>query len=558
MAGKDINIYLGSVTIATCLGDLDGTMSSMSRHICGLKQNTEYGMITGTLNMAQPCRNGYTRFESLVIDQLTQIEKASGFKISDPGTILIISTTKGNVDLLAESNCQLVPEKAFLYSSATSISEHFGCTNRPIVISNACISGVSAFVLARRMLICGKYSNAVIAGCDLLSEFITAGFASFKSISGQPCRPYDTDHDGLNLGEGCGAVVLTTELKYAAQPLIFLAGGCMSNDACHLSAPSRTGEGLYLAIQGALLDAGLSPEDIGFVNAHGTATVYNDEMECKAVSKAGLNTVPINSLKGYIGHTLGASGVIESILCAEQLRQGYIYGTEGFRFTEANANGLRISHDRQNIAKRICVKTASGFGGCNAAIVLSMNESPENRTRFHRKKRDVRILAEYSLPQSEKPFSEFIRDEFVGFNEPYIKFYKMSDMCKALYVAVKHLLQGIDMDSCPPGRRAAVIANRASSLEADIVHQKILDQKIPTGASPAAFVYTLPNVAIGEICIKHQIQGDNIFFIEDYDSGLAADYASYLIASDIADIAICGWCDFLSGKWDVNIKLLSI
>lgn len=553
---KKIDIYLGAATLLTCLGDLEETMSCMDRNISGLKHHAEYGMITGTLDRIIPCKKGHTLFESLVIDRLEQIEKLSGVRIADPNTILILSTTKGNVNLLAGSGYQPVPEKAFLYNSAITISKHFGCLNRPIVISNACISGVSAFILAYRILMQNKYTNAVIAGCDLLSEFITAGFASFKSISTQPCRPYDTRHNGLNLGEGCGAIILTTEPKYAIRPLVYLTGGCITNDANHLSAPSRTGEGLYLAIQGALCEAGLSPDDIGFINAHGTATIYNDEMECEAIMRSGLKAVPVNSLKGYIGHTLGASGVIESILCANQLRQKLIYGTKGF--LSQDSLGLKISSDRQTFIKHSCIKTASGFGGCNAAIVLSMKSAPENCGHSNLRKRNVRILAEYSLPQSETPFCEFIRNEFTGFKEPYMKFYKMSDMSKAIYIAVEHLLKNFDLSSYIPARRAIVMANKASSIDADIVHQKILDQKMPTGASPATFVYTLPNVAIGEICIKHQFKGENIFFIEDKDSGLAMDYASHLIATNIADIAICGWCDFLFGKWDIKIKLLSI
>ena len=132
----------------------------------------------------------------------------------------------------------------------------------------------------------------------------------------------------------------------------------------------------------------------------------------------------------------------------------------------------------------------------------------------------------------------------------------MSDMSKALYVAVEHLLSNGGFNDIDPTRRAIILANRASSLDADIVHQQVLNQHNPEGASPAAFVYTLANVAAGEMCIRHKIQGENTFFIEERDSGLAERYARELIERGDADGVICGWCDYLEGKWSVNIKLL--
>ena len=166
------------------------------------------------------------------------------------------------------------------------------------------------------------------------------------------------------------------------------------------------------------------------------------------------------------------------------------------------------------------------------------------------------MVSEYSLPQSDLPFAEFIRNEFKSFGESNMKFYKMSDMSKALYVAVEHLLKEDGFSDVEPLRRAIVLANKAASLDADVIHQEIINKRLPEGASPAAFVYTLANVAAGEICIRHKIQGDNTFFIEDEDSGLTEQYARSLIENDRADAVICGWCEYLKGKWNVNIKLL--
>ena len=133
--------------------------------------------------------------------------------------------------------------------------------------------------------------------------------------------------DGLNLGEACGAVLLSSE---GTEEHVILSGGAVSNDANHISGPSRTGDGLYFAIRQAMQEAGTAPQDISFVNAHGTATVYNDEMESKALTLAHLEQVPVHSLKPYFGHTLGASGIIESIVCMHELKQGILFGTPGY------------------------------------------------------------------------------------------------------------------------------------------------------------------------------------------------------------------------------------
>ena len=549
MAEKEINIFIGATSMRTCLGNKSETLTAMRNGESGLKYSKEFSMYAGISKVGMI--EGYTRFESMVIEQIADILNQSDLSLSDRGTQLIISTTKGNIELLAK-DCANIPERTFLYNSAKIIAEYFNTANQPIVISNACISGVSAFIVAREMLLSQKVRHAVIVGCDTLCEFITSGFASFKSISPNPCRPYDAERDGLNLGEACGAVLLSVDESYATVPTIHLMGGAISNDANHISAPSRTGDGLYFAIRNALDEARIKSTDIGFVNTHGTATRYNDEMESKAVAWAELDGKPLNSLKGYIGHTLGAAGVVETIICAEQLRQGYIFGTKNFHSSDT-PHRLMLSASQQHFEGRYCVKTASGFGGCNAAIILGMGIEREGCTT---PARNIKEAATYILPSSEMSFPEFIRSEYKTLGESNMKFYKMSDMCKALYIAVDRLLSYSGFDNIEPNRRAIILANRSASLDADIIHQQILNQRLPEGTSPAAFVYTLANVAAGEICIRHKIQGDNTFFIENKDSGVAERYARSLIANNKADAVICGWCEYLKGNWNVNIKLL--
>ena len=314
MANKAVEIYLGASSLRTALGNKRETLDAMHRGVCGLKYEECFGMYAGRSEVATV--EGYSRFESLIIEQLDNILAGSAISLKSEDVQLVLSTTKGNIDLLAE-DCENIAEATYIYTSAEAIARRYDAARRPIVISNACISGVSAFVVARELLQSGKVKHVIVAGGDALSEFITAGFASFKSISAQPCRPYDAERDGLTLGEAAGAVILTTDETLADEGKVRLAGGAISNDANHISGPSRTGDGLYYAIANAMREAGVAKEDVGFVNTHGTATRYNDEMESKAVAWAELTDKPLNSLKGYIGHTLGASGVVEAILSAE-------------------------------------------------------------------------------------------------------------------------------------------------------------------------------------------------------------------------------------------------
>ncbi len=310
----------------------------------------------------------YTKFEQLLIRSIDDALKQSVIDAGDPNTILIISTTKGNISLLeTEKHSPAFRERIALSTSAKIVADHFGFRQVPIIISNACISGVLAILTGMRLLRAGVYENAVITGADVISKFILSGFQSFQALSPDVCRPFDEAHDGLNLGEGAGTVVLSVDKKYAGS--LKVKGGSVGNDANHISGPSRTGQELAGAIMKSLDDANIGAGDIGFISAHGTGTVYNDEMEAKALLIAGLENVPLNSLKGYYGHTLGAAGLIETIISAESLRKGLILGTPGFvnapELYPVNVGASHKSFDAVNF-----LKTASGFGGCNAAVII--------------------------------------------------------------------------------------------------------------------------------------------------------------------------------------------
>jgi 3-oxoacyl-[acyl-carrier-protein] synthase-1 len=314
----------------------------------------------------------WTKFEHLLIASLTEVLYQTNIKTSDKKTVLIISTTKGNISLLeTEQPGAELDRRMTLHQSATNIAQHFGFVNQPIVVSHACISGLAAMITGMRLIQSGQYDHAVVTGADVISKFVLSGFQSFQAISPERCKPFDINRNGINLGEGAATVILSAQKT--SEDSIQIAGGAISNDANHISGPSRTGEELYFAIDKAMKSSGLQAEDIDFISAHGTATIYNDEMEAKAITLAGLQAVPVNSLKAFYGHTLGASGLIEAIITAQSLKQNLIIPTKGFK-EQGEANPINVCS--QLISKQLnnCLKIASGFGGCNAAIILTKSQ----------------------------------------------------------------------------------------------------------------------------------------------------------------------------------------
>ncbi len=317
----------------------------------------------------------FTRFEKLLVASVEDAFSKTNVKATDKKTVLIISTTKGNISLLeTEILSDELNKRISLNTSAKLVADHFGFVNQPIIISNACISGMLAILTGMRLIQSGQYDHAVVTGADLISKFVLSGFQSFQAVSPSVCKPFDAARDGINLGEGAGTVVLTSNKEYSSG--IKVSGGSVSNDANHISGPSRTGEELNIAIGKAMKMAQVTSGDIGFISAHGTATLFNDEMEAKAINLAGLQSAPVNSLKGYYGHTLGAAGLIESIISIQSLKENTIMPTPGFE-SMGVTQPVNVSTTVIQTPLQHCLKTASGFGGCNAALVFSKQQNQQ-------------------------------------------------------------------------------------------------------------------------------------------------------------------------------------
>lgn len=604
-------VYISSSYMITSLGsgvqeNFDAALQGQSGvHICLDTTKSQNPVMAGIIDPAVfeelrekydgSCGLGaYTDAELLAINCVENVVGDAGLP---ERTGLVIASAKGNVSML-EGRCGIpqpqqvtdlqselptqgskLPQCSENQSGASSrkasypqhlqenrlnrVGEFFGIDESDVYyISNACISGVSALIFARRMILSGRYDNMIVVGVDVQNRFIISGFASFKSLSSELCRPYDASRCGLNLGEACGAVMLT---KTGTSDLVAIDGGSASDDANHISGPSRTGDGLYFAMRDAMSEAGVGPADVDMLQMHGTATAYNDEMESKAAGLAGLSDVPAQSLKPYFGHTMGASGIIETILAAEELKRGIFLGVKGFEELGVPVP-LNVSAENRLIRNpHHCLKTASGFGGTNAAVLLSFGTpapasakktssalNPVRRVQISQGQ--VNVDETQAFISSQTDFHTFSREAFKSREEANMKFYKMDDLCKLGYLASAWLLDGIEYGEEECG---IVMSGKYGCLDTDIRHQQIIDSEGDSSASPAVFVYTLPNVVAAEISIRHHIKGENIWFwSEDKTMSDIKKYASIMTASRDLKYCIAAHIDFINGDYFAIFELL--
>lgn len=319
---------------------------------------------------ADRMREDDTRFDRLLMAVLSDLQSASRISFSDPDTLLIVASAKGNIIRLPYGPVGPGTVDAIsMYRSAERVGRAVGFAGKPRVISNACISGLVALIEGAVAIRSGQYRHAVVIAAEEISGFILSGFRSLYALADGPCRPFDIDRNGINLGEGAAGIVLTGEPVHP-DPSLVLRGSALTNDANHISGPSRTGEELAEAMRRTLARSGVAAGDLDFVSLHGTATLYNDEMESKAMALAGLSGISAHSLKGSYGHTLGAAGLIESVITLEALRRDVCLPTKGYT-AHGVTRPLAIFTEPHHRPCRHALKSASGFGGCNATALFS-------------------------------------------------------------------------------------------------------------------------------------------------------------------------------------------
>ncbi|PLX85243.1 MAG: beta-ketoacyl synthase [Desulfuromonas sp.] len=297
-----------------------------------------------------------------------------GIGLLPGGCRLLTASTKGGIDNLERLRRGLPADAADLPLGALpkAVAERLGLAGG-VNVSAACASSTIAVARAAAAIASGRAEAVLVCCLDLVSEFVFSGFSALQALDPRPCRPFDRERAGLSLGEGAAALLLTSAPCAAREGRPVLGrvrGWGVAGDAHHITAPARDGCGLVAAVRQSLDRAGLEPDAVAAVCAHGTGTAYNDLMELTAFDTVfGKRPVPLHSVKGALGHTLGAAGGIEIALGLCALNEGAAPPTLGLRRPEELGRG-RVHGEPRSFGPGCLLSTNSGFGGVNAAVLL--------------------------------------------------------------------------------------------------------------------------------------------------------------------------------------------
>lgn len=524
-------------------------------------------------------------FETLTLRSAQKAIANAQLDLKGKRTAFILSSTKGNI----EKNISLA-------DSAQRIANQLGIDSKPIVVCNACISGLSALILGNRLIDSGLYDAAIVCGCDTPRQFILSGFQSLKALSPEPCRPFDMERMGLNLGEAAATLILS---KNPIQGNSWRMGdGFIRNDAFHISTPSKTADGLYLSLQRTLesFTKEISStckqidlkEQIAFINAHGTATLFNDQMESVAIGRAGLSDLPANACKSFWGHTMGAAGILETIISMKAIDDDTILGTRGF--SELGVSGkMNICAENRPTDKKGFIKMLSGFGGCNATIWAAKNPERENiaLSQIEQQNREfttthtIRITPEEVILDQRKLWEgkeelgeqegqehhSLLTSLYKQMIGNYPKFYKMDGLSRLGFVASEILLNAEKGDTDVERReeegerlleeRAIIFFNHSSSIASDRNYKESINDKNNYFPSPSIFVYTLPNIVTGEIAIRNHFHGETSFFIlPDKDERLMEEILQASCRDDQSKSFLTGWIDYEDERhFEADLKI---
>jgi 3-oxoacyl-[acyl-carrier-protein] synthase I len=392
-------LLLSHFTAASCIGrGLDATLDALHGQKSGLapcrfertELDTWIGEVTGVdAETLRPdladydCRNNRLAQIGLIQDGFAARVEAAAARYGAGRVGVFIGTSTSGILETEAAYRQRAPETGALpagfryaqthnpYSVAAFVRAYFVLSGPATAVSSACSSGAKVFGSARRMIEAGLIDAAVVGGVDSLCLTTLYGFNSLELLSRQPCRPFDVARDGISIGEAAAFALLERlpeSLDALDDEAILLLGVGESSDAHHMSAPHPEGLGARTAIEQALATAGLTPDEIGYINLHGTATPSNDAAESLAVT-ALFDGTPCSSSKGATGHTLGAAGALEAVIAALALRHRFI--PAGVNTTQADAAlGLDYVLQNREADLNTVLSNSFGFGGTNCSLIL--------------------------------------------------------------------------------------------------------------------------------------------------------------------------------------------
>ena len=319
----------------------------------------------------------YLKDKSLAFQMLEKVFAKNNLGIPQD-SFLILATTIGEIEILEK--CVLSRKgsaRGSILANLLKKVERLAKIKVPgMIVSCACASSSAAIAQGANLIRSGKKDCVLIVAADSVNEFVFSGFSSLMALDKERAKPFDKERSGLSLGEAAGFILLMSEERARREGRKIeseVLGWGLSCDANHMTGPMRDGSGLSGAILKALNLAKVSPSDIGCISAHGTGTLYNDSMEIKAFRKVYKRPLPVYSLKGAIGHTLGAAGLVEAIAALMVLQEKVIPATVGLENIDREAKGW-VSLSPRKLKKNAVILNNCGFGGINAALILKKND----------------------------------------------------------------------------------------------------------------------------------------------------------------------------------------
>jgi len=428
----------------------------------------------------------------------------------DPSALLVLSTTKAEIAVAQDILRRLRPvadlQRGFLFSLAPHLAQALGWRGPVLTVSVACASGLAALEVARQHITRGAASRALVVGVDTVSDFVYRGFEALRALDPKGARPFDAQRGGLSLGEGAVALTLEPDRPGHAQ----LLGYGASNDAHHITGPARDGRGLKQALKGALKG---SAGQVAFAVAHGTGTVYNDAMEGQAY-QAVLDRVPLTAIKGGVGHLMGAAGLANVIVAICGLKAQACPPISRLSVPDPEIDLDIVQGTLREVQGGVALVSASGFAGVNAALCLGAQ--PAARPRARNKSGQGAWVRGWS----DGPADRAAQEARVGTKAAR----RLDDLCLLGLGAAQAALEHAELtaEDFARGPHGLVLGTALGCLESDYsFYTGALKTEGPP-SNPRVFAYTLSNIVLGELAIRHGFTGENLVVSAGRVSGLAA------------------------------------
>lgn len=445
----------------------------------------------------------------IIDDILAQKKRGEHLRIA-----LVSGTTVGGMDIteLCFDNLNEESDLEFLHhhdcgSSTNFMAQHFGIFTEVTTLSTACSSAANAIMFGARLLKHGYADIVVAGGTEALSRFHLNGFNSLMILDHQQCRPFDNTRAGLNLGEGAAFVVLESDeiaLKRGVKPHVYLTGYGNACDAFHQTASSENGEGAYLAMKEALDMAQVNPDEIQYVNAHGTGTPNNDQSESVSLQRLfGKNMPLVSSTKSFTGHTTSASGSIEAVICILAMQNHFVPANIGWK--NQMETGITPTLGVENIALKHVLCNSFGFGGNDTSLLFSVQPTVVNTTEGSES--EIKILSRVEITSEE---------ELEGIRK-YVKPLEVRRMGKIMKSSLLSSMEALSQANIEKPD-AIITGTIYGCLEYSELLLEQMKEEGETMLKPTHFMQSTHNTIGSNIAIKTKCHGYNVTYTQGVES----------------------------------------